>query len=150
MLGSASTPALAQSEREEEPATSTAPGQGEETEPSACGTCGTGLVATGLVLTSPITLSAALALLVATQAEWIVVPPEQTYGVPLWAYGLGCAGAHLFLAAISSVAFWRDIFTLCGSVTEELDAGEGDEEIIIEEEQESVQVSAPRDRALAY
>jgi len=116
-------------------------------EPNPCGTCGTGMISLALVLTSPLSVIGAASLFGAMQAGWIEADPANTLGIPLWGYGVGCAAAHLFFAAVTSVAFWRDLFMLCGSlgseITEELEA-EIEEEIEeeIEAEADPVPVSA--------
>lgn len=92
---------------------------GDTDEPEACSTCGVGAVALLLVGSAPITTLSALALLAATQAGVLRQDPLASFGIPLWGAALGCAGAHTFLALMSSLAFGRDVMRLCGSFVDE-------------------------------
>ncbi|MFH1808267.1 MAG: hypothetical protein ABIJ09_05970 [Pseudomonadota bacterium] len=87
----------------------------DDDNPETCATCGVGAVALLLAGTAPLTTAAALGLLAANQAGVITEDPVASFGIPLWGCALGCAGAHVFLAVVSSIAFGRDVVRLCGS-----------------------------------
>ncbi len=99
--------------------------RGEAPSPDACDTCGVGLFAATVTATAPLTLAAALGLVVAEQTGLIGQDPFEASGIPLWGVGLGCAGAHMFFAAITSVAFGRDLWRLCGSYVDDEEPAAG-------------------------
>lgn len=90
-----------------------------ESDPSPCSTCGTGMVATGLLATLPLTFSAALTLLILTQVDVIDSRATAVMGLPLWGVAAGCAVGHACLGLAASASFVRDGFGLCASLFEE-------------------------------